>query len=55
MIPKMKGGLITGAGDSCGTMPSDVTATASPTIPSATRPVPIPDYLRARSGAGSPG
>merc|ERR1712018_820737 len=31
----------------------DITATASPTVPSATRPVPIPDYLRARSGAGS--
>merc|ERR1711974_590474 len=26
---------------------------SSPTIPSATRPVAIPDYLRARSGTGS--
>ena len=50
MIPKMKG-----AGDSCGTMTSDITTTASPTIPSATpsRPVAIPDYLRKGTGAGS--
>ena len=50
MIPKMKG-----AGDSCGTMTSDITTTASPTIPSATptRPVAIPDYLRKGTGLGS--
>ena len=50
MIPKMKG-----SGDSCGTMTSDITTTASPTIPSATptRPVAIPDYLRKGTGAGS--
>ena len=50
MIPKMKG-----TGDSCGTMTSDLTTTASPTIPSAapTRPVAIPDYLRKGTGAGS--
>ena len=44
-----------GAGDSCGTMTSDITTTASPTIPSATpsRPVAIPDYLRKGTGAGS--
>ena len=51
----MKGGLITGTGDSCGTMTSDITSTASPTVPSATpsQPVAIPSYLRARTGAGS--
>jgi len=55
MIPNMKGGIITGTGDSCGTMTSDIISTASPTIPSAipSRPVVIPSYLRARTGASS--
>lgn len=52
----MKGGVLAGGtGDNCGTMTSDITSSAAPTVPSATvtQPVAIPSYLRARSGAGS--
>ena len=56
----MKGGISTGTGESCGNMTSDITSTASPTIPAAaapTRPVAIPIHLRASAGIsprGSP-
>ena len=56
----MKAGNNNGTGDSCGTMTSDITVTAAPTVPTATssRPVAIPVHLRNHHGSspkGSPG